>query len=855
MKFGKIARKLNMVLALILIFVLACPAVYADDVAEDSIVYDMLFFADNNRDNVVDAGDALEVLKFACKLIGQWYDGVPESVGDLRIGDMNADGIVNAEDALLILKYAAKLINEFPFEELLDVTPEPTEDVTPEPTDDVTPEPTGETTSEPTDDVTPEPTEDITPEPTEEPNVLPDWIASLNDAATFDSETGVITFIEPGDETEGVEIVNPFLGQDPTLGGAFSFWINSPVTNIEGNDWGYDSLISIVNKYQNEIIKFDIQGTRQYSSTVDGSKLSMNYWNAYLPLTAGEDAFITCVVCYEGLKMYCNGTEIGQISYSGADDLSCRDLIKQMLTKEGTRIYIGGTAEVANTYLDICKQSLYEGVKVWDFETYNYSMSPEEAKNLYYEVMLESGKVTPSPEPTMDPAEATKAIPAEVISLNDVATMDGTTFTFNDPFGYEDGVEIVNPLAGVTDAEGGTFSFWFTPAVDYDGQAYTYTSLMMLVNPAGTDLLKFDCEGTRQFQDSINSKKLNYYATDAKLTAGTEYFITVTVHADGLDYFINGEKLEVGEWFSKEDQGTAKKRALNLLFASDSRLFIGGTACAPAKHVSLVKHKLPEGTQVRDFYGYKSVLSDEYIKDLYNSLLTGEPMPTEEPVTTEAPALEWTDVTVKALNDVATYENGTYTMGAAPADGTGVQLENPFIGKTLTGATISYWLNPGTNTYSQYDSVAVIAFAKGNDASAKYIKVDLSGTGQFREANSNAYNWWNCTAGNPVSGTEIFVTVVIGEDSTVKYYVNGVQYIANADGGSSQATLSSSVINDILTHLTTDAEMYIGGYATLDSTNIYIKNRLPQGTTIRNIKTYDAALTADEVAELYKTNK
>lgn len=58
---------------------------------------------DINKDDVVDASDALIVLKIAAKLEEAAEDAV-------EIADLNADGILNAEDALSILKIAAKLV-------------------------------------------------------------------------------------------------------------------------------------------------------------------------------------------------------------------------------------------------------------------------------------------------------------------------------------------------------------------------------------------------------------------------------------------------------------------------------------------------------------------------------------------------------------------------------------------------------------------------------------------------------------------------------------------------------------------------------------------------------------------------
>ena len=61
---------------------------------------------DVNHDGIIDAEDALLVLKYAAQLI--------ELDDDAKAAAMvNADGIIDAEDALLILKYAAQIIDAF----------------------------------------------------------------------------------------------------------------------------------------------------------------------------------------------------------------------------------------------------------------------------------------------------------------------------------------------------------------------------------------------------------------------------------------------------------------------------------------------------------------------------------------------------------------------------------------------------------------------------------------------------------------------------------------------------------------------------------------------------------------------
>lgn len=85
-------------------------------------------YGDCNRDNCIDAQDALEVLRYAAKISNM-------KKSDRKYADVNADDVVNSEDALQILKYAAKLIDEFLATELNKPTPSPIPEPTIEPVD------------------------------------------------------------------------------------------------------------------------------------------------------------------------------------------------------------------------------------------------------------------------------------------------------------------------------------------------------------------------------------------------------------------------------------------------------------------------------------------------------------------------------------------------------------------------------------------------------------------------------------------------------------------------------------------------------------------------------------------------
>lgn len=79
--------------------------VYAED--------DMAFkCADTSGDGVINAEDALEVLKYAARLSESFSTEAVVDEGYV-VGDVTGDNNINAEDALDILKYAAKLIDSF----------------------------------------------------------------------------------------------------------------------------------------------------------------------------------------------------------------------------------------------------------------------------------------------------------------------------------------------------------------------------------------------------------------------------------------------------------------------------------------------------------------------------------------------------------------------------------------------------------------------------------------------------------------------------------------------------------------------------------------------------------------------
>lgn len=125
-----------------------------------------IYFGDVDDNELINAEDALSVLKHASKL-----KLIDEAL--VERADVDANGIADAADALEILKYAALLINEFPVSSITTETPSATPDVTetPKATETNSPEPAISDTPSPTESETIVPTETITPTPTEKEDI------------------------------------------------------------------------------------------------------------------------------------------------------------------------------------------------------------------------------------------------------------------------------------------------------------------------------------------------------------------------------------------------------------------------------------------------------------------------------------------------------------------------------------------------------------------------------------------------------------------------------------------------------------------------------------------------------------
>ena len=222
----------------------------------------------------------------------------------------------------------------------------------------------------------------------------------------------------------------------------------------------------------------------------------------------------------------------------------------------------------------------------------------------------------PTPAPTLDP---TGSIPVEVKKLGKVATYDEytRTITFNSPFEFTEGVEMVFPLEGADIENGATYSFWFSSPSGYSKNTYLYQSLLLFTSKDASKFLVFDVGGSRQFQAPDLNVMVNYWE-DTRIPAREEIFITVVIDEEQFYYYINGENVE--SKISRKNGGEARKAAVAMMNEEGVRLYVGGSASVPSSWSDLAQHKLMRGTTVRNLRAYPYPMTQEQVISLYEAV-------------------------------------------------------------------------------------------------------------------------------------------------------------------------------------------------------------------------------------------
>lgn len=317
----------------------------------------------------------------------------------------------------------------------------------------------------------------------------------------------------------------------------------------------------------------------------------------------------------------------------------------------------------------------------------------EEEKDEPTDVPSGDPTVGPTLVPTVDatevPSEAPEyeSFPIGVVYEGDIATVEGDTITFKHPSISQDGVMLENPFAGKDTSNGLAISFWMRTTESVVGDNYTFRALITALRDTYKQAVKFDLEGTRQLA-TVDGDKLNYWeAKDASINAGNEYFITLVVNPEGLDYYVDGYSVGYSG-YSGQGESTAEATAMALFAMEGTVLYAGGTTAADFGLQStsrIYDHKLPEGTIISGLTGYLGNFTASDVEDLYLSVMEGhEPIPTTAPTTTPTATPEPTDtpaptedltptppaeVTPDPTEDVLAFSGTLYIAGDSIADG------------------------------------------------------------------------------------------------------------------------------------------------------------------------------------------
>lgn len=273
--------------------------------------------------------------------------------------------------------------------------------------------------------------------------------------------------------------------------------------------------------------------------------------------------------------------------------------------------------------------------------------------------------VCPTEDVTEEPTDAPKyeSFPIGVVYEGEIATVEGDTITFKHPSISQDGVLLENPFAGKDTSNGLAISFWMRTTETAIGNTYTFRALITALRDTSMQAVKFDLEGTRQLA-TVDGDKLNYWeANDAYINADDEYFITLVVNPDGLDYYVDGYSVGY-TGYSGIGESTAAATAMALFAMEGTALYAGGTSAADfglQNENRIYDHKLPEGTIISGLTGYLGNFTESDVEDLYLSVKEGhEPIPTTAPTTpptaTPEPTVEPTGTPSTVPDPTATPE-------------------------------------------------------------------------------------------------------------------------------------------------------------------------------------------------------
>jgi len=401
--------------------------------------------------------------------------------------------------------------------------------------------------------------------------------------------------------------------------------------------------------------------------------------------------------------------------------------------------------------------------------------------------------------------------------------------------------------------------------------------------------------------------------------AGKWHHVVATKAGEGAAFYVDGVATEntqaavsLTDWASKGEELTDEGEVV-----SGSTVYIGGytsNAALFADTFGIVDKNA--SVMIDDIAMYKSALNAEQVKSIYDAASK-----TAAPVAKIIPVNSFSDISLSENEDTpgmaGKYKISVTTGKVNGSDAyvlsipenknitekTGAFIKNPFAGKELDGATISFWTKQAkrgaktskgdeeTSVISIIDTIKSIDGGKtGADGNAfsmvsftSYINtIFQEGFSDNGVGNKLANNYFYGVADADrakVNTQDWYYVTLVMSNAGVKTYVNGVCYENNKvdENGKSIATgprfcdgdfqraqddvniftkynIFGGSNNQCATSLMSflkydDTELYLG-YVPIDGA----LNQKTNPTSFAGIRTFDVALTEDQVKALYADN-
>lgn len=243
-----------------------------------------------------------------------------------------------------------------------------------------------------------------------------------------------------------------------------------------------------------------------------------------------------------------------------------------------------------------------------------------------------------------------EALSMDLVSDNNAASVNGTTYTFNGT--GNKGLQIENPFVGKDVSNGAIITFWVKPSQSItptDGAVWSCIPFLSIAENGATTTdgawITYYGGGQKQFVSRFSSYKYQINAGGANsMSASKEYFVTCVFRTSNgdFDYYVNGIKWEPsGEYYSNKDQAFTKCADFIKAFTNENvTIYAGGYGDVPAGDCSNWG-QVASGTVFRDFKGYLGEITDAQAKTLYQDVLNGDdngssstPKPTSTPTET-----------------------------------------------------------------------------------------------------------------------------------------------------------------------------------------------------------------------------